>query len=139
MATNPTAEVKIEGVEDLSKKFKAAPEIAGPIFADAVNTVLSQISANAIDGGDDDIFRFITPRSQRTGLLNLSFNEGVKLATANDLSGTIGPTKFYAIYVHEGTSRSAANPFMERLAKAVEPVSAGIWDDALERLAAALT
>jgi hypothetical protein len=85
------------------------------------------------------MFRFITPRAQRTGLLNLSFNEGIKLATESDLSGTIGPTKFYAIYVHEGTNRITANPFMERLAKAVEPTAQDIWKNSLERLTQALT
>ena len=135
---NPQAEVSIEGIAELAKRFNAAPEKAGPIFADAINTVLSQISANAVDGGDDDIFRFITPRSQRTGLLNLSFNEGIHLATASDLHGTIGPTKFYAIFVHEGTGRQQANPFMERLAKATEPITSTIWQDALDKLTQSL-
>lgn len=136
---NLQAEITIEGVDKLAKKFRAAPETAGPIFADAINTVLSQISAHAVDGGDDDIFQFRTPRAQRTGLLNLSFNEGVKLATRNDLSGTIGPTKFYAIYVHEGTGRIRPNPFMERLAKKIQPLTNTIWEDALNRLSQALT
>ncbi len=39
----------------------------------------------------------------------------------SQITGTTGPTASYSHFVHNGTSRQAPNPFMDRAADVVEP------------------
>lgn len=115
--------------------FKKAPEIAGPIYAKAINAGLANIQKYA----DDKYFQFKTPRQLRTGMLQKSFAFGIKLATDSDLVGSIGPTVHYAKYVHFGTKFITANPFMERIALAASPDVSKQFEIAVRKVTEAIT
>lgn len=136
---NTGVQVKIEGLDKIQKAFNNAPQIAGPIFARSINASLFLIQKYAID----EFFQFKLPRSKRTGLLAVTFglpsNGGLKLATAESLSGYIGPTRKYAPYVYYGTSRMSPNPFIDRMVdKSVVEVNQ-VFKDALDQITNQLT
>lgn len=112
--------VEIQGLRELKMALKDYPKISTPRFSKAINASLMEISKMAI--GDETVFQFKLPRSKRTGLLSATFGipdaggQGLVLATPDKLSGTVGPTRFYAPFVEFGTSRGMApNPYMERI------------------------
>ncbi len=128
----PNIDVKIEGLKELQNRLKKYPDISKPIFAKAINFSLAEIVYNA----RDPQFLFKTPRSERTGYLELSFSEASAMvrATPSKLEGTIGPTAQYAIYVHEGTSRITPNPFMVRILQKSQIKISDIFKKALEQI-----
>ena len=99
---NNTFKIEITNLEKLQNAFKSYPSIAGPEFAKSINIVLQNILTKATDE-DNGIFQFKTPRVRRTGYLSLSFGQGLRNATPSNLTGSIGPTVFYAKYVENGT------------------------------------
>lgn len=155
---NNTFKIEIPNLTKLQNAFRSFPSIAGPEFANGINVVLANIMKKATDE-DGGIFQFRTPRSQRSGYLALSFGNGINLATSSKLSGSIGPTAWYAKYINNGLNKTwtikaknkkvlaskngqifgksvthpgiTANPFMQRLRDA-------IVDDANKEMASAL-
>lgn len=126
-----TVDVKIKGLDKLQRNLKRYPSIARPRLAQAINTSLAEVHKNAYDS-DTSLFKFKTPRVKRTGFLALSFKEGIRLATEQNLVGAIGPRAKYAVYVH------ASNPFMERIAKASQSKVQEYFDTALNKITLAL-
>lgn len=100
-----TFKLEIPNLAKLQKAFHSYPSIAGPEFKKGINVVLANIMKRATDE-DGGIFQFRTPRSYRTGLLSLSFGNGIKLATDSNLSGSIGPTAWYAKYINNGLEKT---------------------------------
>ena len=128
----PITEVKIENLAKLQARLKKSPEISKPIFAKAINFSLAELVFNA----RDPQFLFKTPRSERTGYLELSFSEAAAMvrATPEKLVGRIAPTANYAIYVHEGTSKISPNPFMIRIIQKSQIKIDEIFKKALEQV-----
>lgn len=128
----PITEVKIENLAKLQARLKKSPEISKPIFAKAINFSLAEIVFNA----RDPQFLFKTPRSERTGYLELSFSEAAAMvrATPEKLQGSIAPTANYAIYVHEGTSKISPNPFMVRILQKSQVKIDEIFKKALQQV-----
>jgi len=135
--------LEIKGLDKLQAALVQYPKISGQIFANAINASLAVISktANEGDSGSGGIFRFVTPRSKRTGLLSATFglpvNSGMKgldLATPGKLSGWVGPTRTYAIYVNDGTKYIRENPFMTRIVQAAQKSVDNIFVNALDKL-----
>ncbi len=136
---------EIKGLDKLQKALNKYPEISGRLFANAINASLAVINrtANEGDSGNGGIFKFVTPRSKRTGLLSATFGmptngnmKGLELATPGKLSGWVGPTRFYAIFVHDGTQHISANPFMPRIVQASQKSVDNIFGNALDKLTA---
>lgn len=132
----PEIDLKIEGLAELKKRLKKYPEISKPVFAKAINFSLAEMVLNA----RDQQFLFKTPRPERTGYLELSFSEASAMvrATPEKLEGRIGPTANYAIYVHEGTSKMAGNPFMLRIMQKSQIKIDELFKKALENITAQL-
>lgn len=128
----PNIDVKIEGLKELKNRLKKYPEISKPIFAKAINFSLAEMVYNA----RDPQFLFKTPRSERTGYLELSFSEASAMvrATPERLEGKIGPTARYAIFVHEGTSKIEGNPFMLRIVQKSQIKINEIFKEALNQI-----
>jgi HK97 gp10 family phage protein len=128
----PNIELKIEGLKELKERLNKYPNISRPIFAKAINFSLAEIVYNA----RDQQFLFKTPRSERTGYLELSFSEASAMvrATPDRLQGKIGPTANYAIYVHEGTEKMSANPFMLRIMQKSQIKIDELFKKALENI-----
>lgn len=58
----------------------------------------------------------------RTGLLRSSFTSDFDGGPhSNVIRGETGPTADYSHFVHNGTSRQAPNPFLDRAADVTEP------------------
>ena len=124
-------DLKIHGMKELQRSLKLFPIRARTLFSRAINAGLAELHNES----DDRNFQFKTPRGGRTGLLQSSFAHGIKLARKTKLEGRIGPTKHYAIYIHEGTRRGIkANRFMPRIMKAAEKRIIGHFEKALEKL-----
>ena len=59
----------------------------------------------------------------RTGFLRSSITSEFDGGPgSNTITGEIGPEADYARFVHNGTSRQAPNPFMDRAADVIEPM-----------------
>jgi hypothetical protein len=117
------ADVKIKGLERVIKNIAKYPQYSKPIYAKAINAGLAEVQkvANEGDSGNSGIFEFKTPRVKRTGWLASSFGIGLSPATPDRLIGSVGPTAFYAIIVHEGLKGRDQNPFMVRIVQESEP------------------
>jgi hypothetical protein len=127
-----TVEVKIENLDELRRAIRDYPKIANPILADTINASLAIVHQIT---GNDAIFQFKLPRAKRTGFLQLSFAQGIRLASPKSLWGSIRPTVHYAPYVYFGTSRGIApNPYIDRIAKAAEPRIQKFFKQAADRI-----
>lgn len=105
--------IKVSGLEKIEGYFKVAPLVTRKWLSKAIKAGILEVQKQAVDSN----FQFKTPRPFRTGLLQQSFKFGLVI---RDTYASIGPTVRYAEFVHEGTSRVTANPFMIRIAKASE-------------------
>lgn len=123
-------ELKIDNLQELIASFRNYKYISYPLFANAINATLAEVQKSAVD----PIFQFITPRARRTGFLSLSFAYGLNIARSDNLEGSIGPTARYAIFVHEGTSRIRANPFMDRIARQVTPKADEYFQETADKI-----
>lgn len=128
-------EYDIEGLDAIVAGMKNYPERANPILARGINAILATLHKEATD----DNLQFKLPRNRRTGMLLNSFSTGIRLASAGKLEGSIKPTVFYAEYVHEGTGRITANPFMPRIAKAGKPETQEHIQSVADQIAKAIT
>lgn len=128
----PNIEIKIDGLKELNNRLNKYPKISKPVFAKAINFSLAEVVANA----RDPQFMFKTPRSERTGYLELSFSEASAMvrATPEKLQGTIGPIAQYAIYVHEGTKGRSGNKFMLRIMQKSQIKINELFEKALENI-----
>lgn len=111
-----TVGVNIENLKELRNAFGQAPAVTLKYLAKAVQASIFEVEKHAVDGN----FQFKTPRAQRTGYLQRSFDYGRRFDSGG-LRGSIGPTANYATYVYSGTSRMKPNPYMDRIAKKAEP------------------
>lgn len=142
-----TFEIQTLNKNQLTDAFKKYPDNFKKYFSQAINASLAFLSKTA---ANDSIMQFKTPRSQRTGMLQLSFDLGLKRASVDSLIGAIGPTVKYAIMVHEGTVAhdipnawgrrnvtahhpgTAPNRFMPRIIKAAQGDINNVFSQALE-------
>ena len=108
--------VKIENLDKLQKNLSKSPATFKKYLSRAVIASVFEVEKQAVDKN----FRFKTPRALRTGMLGLSFKQGIKYY-AGGLKASIGPTVKYAPYVYYGTRRGIRpNPYMDRIVKASE-------------------
>lgn len=134
----PEVVVQIQNLDRLLGALRKYPAISRPQLAKGINASLLELQKNATDAN----FQFKTPRSRRTGMLQLSFKDGFDYATESKLEGSIGPTarsrggSYYPLFVHEGTRRMSPNPFMERIADASRVKINGYITESLEKILA---
>lgn len=121
--------VTIKNLSQLHDAFRRAPANTLKWLARATQASIFEVEKQAVDAN----FRFKWPRSMRTGYLALSFAYGRQIAPSG-LRASIGPTANYAPHVYWGTFRQAANPYMDRIAKAAEPHVNKHFDDAVDRI-----
>ena len=120
----PQLEVTLNNFTELKNALANYRDISFPMLQQAINAATAEIHKQAVDPN----FQFKTPRSRRTGFLSLSFAYGLRRADAS-LTASIGPTAKYAVFVHEGTSRIAPNPFMDRIAEISRPLAQSHFED----------
>lgn len=109
-----TVTVEIKNLPKFKQAFAVAPLLTKRWMNKAIKASILEVSKQAVDSN----FQFVTPRPFRTGLLQQSFKFGL---VVRDMYASVGPTVRYAEYVHEGTGRITANPFMLRIAEAAQP------------------
>ncbi len=121
-------DIIVENLPELQRNLRNAPKISTKWLQKATQASVFVIKKHAVD----ENFLFKTPRAQRTGYLQISFNYGVKISL---LRAAIGPTADYAPYVYYGTSRGiVANPYMERIARAANPEVQKLFSQAIEAI-----
>lgn len=126
--------VQIQNLPQLRANFYRAPATALKYLSKATTASIFEVEKQAVDSN----FRFKTPRSRRTGYLQLSFQYGRYFAPGG-LMGSIGPTAQYAPYVYYGTSRGIRpNPYMDRIAKAATPDINRHFETAIDKFLADL-
>ena len=109
--------LRIDNLDQLRSNFGRAPSRALHWLSRATQAAIFEVEKQAVDAN----FRFVTPRSLRTGYLALSFAYGRRFDRGG-LRGSIGPTAHYARFVYFGTRRGVRpNPYMDRIAAAAEP------------------
>ncbi len=109
--------VHIVGLDQLRANFNKAPALTLKYLAKATAAAIFEVEKEAQDRN----FQFKTPRSLRTGQLQLSFKHG-RYISSDGLRGSIGPTVRYAPYVYFGTTRGLRpNKYMDRIAAAAQP------------------
>jgi hypothetical protein len=132
-----TATVRIENLDQLRANFRKAPALTLDRLAAATKASIFEIEKLADDSGDSGLFRFKTPRAERTGYLALSFGYGRRFDRSG-LRGSIGPTAHYAPYVYLGARGREPNPFMDRIAKAAEPEINRHFEKAVDQVVSAI-
>jgi hypothetical protein len=125
----PTVEITLNNFTELKNALANYKDISYPVLESAIDAATAEINKEAVDPN----FQFKTPRARRTGFLSLSFAYGIRRAD-NSLTGSIGPTAKYAVFVEQGTSRIAPNPFMERIAEISRPFAQNHFEDAIEKI-----
>lgn len=152
-----TFKIEIRNIDQIREALESAPELGRKYFSRAINAALAIMSRTK---AQESIFQFKTPRALRTGLLQQSFDLGLKQATESNLKGSIGPTVLYAKFLQFGTAPheirpvtagglankktgqyfgrlvrhpgTQANPFMERIVQASENEIGQTFNRALE-------
>lgn len=137
--------IEIRNIDQLRAALESEPALSKRFFSRAINAALAVMSRTK---AEESIFQFKTPRQLRTGLLQQSFDLGMKPASEDRLIGSIGPTVLYAPFLQFGTAAhiiravkagglanrktgqffgsvvhhpgTQANPYMERILKASE-------------------
>jgi HK97 gp10 family phage protein len=118
-------QVKIEGLDELQRQFKKSPEITRKRLNEAINRATIILNNYLKTGG-------IVP--VRTGLLRQSIRPVI-----TDLKSTIAPHTHYAIYVHEGTYKMKARPFLKTAIDDKNNEVQKQFDNAIELIAQDLT
>ncbi|MCX6756336.1 MAG: hypothetical protein NTX85_03275 [Candidatus Nomurabacteria bacterium] len=112
--------VQIEGMKELIKAMDEAPSIIKPLLQSAVVASGAIFASKTLK---DD------PIPWRTGNLLLSFR-----FTTGDLLAKWYPTAYYAIFVHDGTSRGLkANPFMPKVGEKAKENINSLFRDATRK------
>lgn len=112
-----TVSVQIHNLDQLRRNVSKAPQLALKYLGKATEAAIFEVEREATDKN----FQFVTPRGQRTGMLERSFKYG-RYIHPSKLMASIGPTVHYAPYVYFGTRRGIhPNPYMDRIARAAEP------------------
>ena len=101
-------DIQIEGLNKIKDVWERRPQVVKNYLNQAIEANIFEIEKNAVD----ENFKFKTPRSKRTGMLQRSFKFGI---ISKDLYGAIGPTVNYAQKVHRN------NQFMPRIARISQP------------------
>lgn len=124
--------VSISNLDALRENFAKAPGTALKYLSQATKAAIFEVEKQAVDRN----FQFKTPRAMRTGYLSLSFGFG-RMIAPNGLRASIGPTANYAPFVYFGTRRGiAANPYMDRIARAAEPAVNEHFEKAVDSIVA---
>lgn len=82
-----------------------------------------------LERGADTLVRASTLRTEALGKANTPVRTGFLRSSitsefhhgADSIRGATGPNTNYDVFVHNGTSRQAPNPFMDRAADVIEP------------------
>ncbi len=94
--------ITVENISELREAFRRFPNIVAPFLRDA-----NMKSALAIEGSAKEVTPVDTGRLRGSIATSL----GVK---DRGLSSIVQTNVFYAIFVHEGTSRAKGRPFMKQ-------------------------
>ena len=90
--------VKIEGLNELKANLRRYPQISAPEIEKAIKKSVNEIEKNA------------KPRTPvDTGRLRGSYRTNF-----GKFRGEIGPNTNYALYVHEGTRKMKARPYLRQ-------------------------
>ena len=125
----PTINIKIKGLDRLQAGFRKAPRLIHKQLNIAIDKSIQEIDRNlAVDwkaGG------YGIP--VLTGLLR-----STRTQKLGDLRGEIGTTRKYGVYVHEGTSRMRARPYLEKSAEKAMTKINKHFDTAIDKVLRAI-
>lgn len=122
-------QVIVTGLDRVQKFFKRAPSMTKDQITKALWASVFEVQKHAVD----EQFQFKTPRGQRTGFLELSFN--FKRAFRVDGNKAyIGPTAKYAGFVNDGTRFIRPNKYMDRIRQKAEPGIKKHFNNAMVRV-----
>lgn len=120
--------IRIQNLDQLRSNFSKAPTLALRYLSKATAAAIAEVEKQAVDRN----FQFKTPRALRTGYLQQSFSFG-RYFSPTGLFASIGPTAHYAPYVYYGVRGGRPNPYMDRIATAVEPYIAKHFNKAVDK------
>jgi len=110
---------EIKGLKKVQAAFDKAPGVAEPIFQRAIEGTAAIFAKNTQKNN---------PVPWRTGALTQTFQ-----FNKERLKAIWAPTRYYAIFVHEGTKYSRANPFMPKIMKKAEREVNQLFAQALKK------
>lgn len=109
---------EIKGLKEIQSALSQAPEIAKPIFQRAIEGTAAVFAKHTQKNN---------PVPWRTGALTQTFQ-----FNSSPLRATWGPTRYYAIFVHDGTKYIKANPFMPKIMAKAEKEVTQLFEQALD-------
>ena len=121
--------IRIEGLKELRDNFAKSPATTLKYMQWATQNAIGEVENEAVDRN----FQFVTPRTERTGMLQRSFDFGRWFAP-DKLSASIGPTVNYAEDVYFGKRGGRANYYMERIANAAQNRVEEHFQDAVDKI-----
>jgi HK97 gp10 family phage protein len=131
--------IKVTGIAELNAKLKKFADRFPISAGKALKQSIMQIERETkpiTPGPGLSISRTTRP----TGRLRSSIGVGVNRFgdpagigfSANGLTGWVGPTTNYAIFVHEGTKRMRGRPFLKQGAEKAMPMINEFFDKAIK-------
>jgi HK97 gp10 family phage protein len=117
----PILNVELQGAAKLQKALQKYPSISTPIFQRAIEGTAAISAKHTLKNN---------PVPWRTGALTQTFQ-----FNSEELKATWGPTRFYAIFVHEGTKYQRENPFMPKIMKKAKQEINKLFGQALDLVA----
>lgn len=121
--------IHIEGLQELRDNFAKAPATTLKYLQWATQNAIGEVENEAVDRN----FQFVTPRIDRSGLLQRSFDFG-RWFSPDRLSASIGPTVNYAEDVYFGKRGGRANFYMDRIANAAQGRVQSHFQDAVDKI-----
>lgn len=114
-----TTTYEIKGLKKVQAAIEKAPSVAEPIFQMAIEGTGAIFAKNTQKNN---------PVPWRTGALTQTFQ-----FNKERLKAIWAPTRYYAIFVHEGTKYITANPFMPKIMKKSEKEVNQLFKQALTK------
>lgn len=109
---------EIKGLDKFKRVLSQSPQIAAPIFGEAIKKSMIEIQRQSVP---------LTPVD--TGRLRGSYRIEFKPAV-----GAVIPDTEYAVYVHEGTWKMNARPFLAKGLKAAKSQIKKYFEEAIKAI-----
>lgn len=108
--STPSVKIELRNERAVQQALKQAPRNAEKYLTQGIHGGILRLHEESQKASN---LQFKNP----THTTRASFGKGIVL---QKLYGSIRPTTYYSIFVHEGTKYIDANPFMHRIAKSGE-------------------
>ncbi len=117
MTNSVNIKVEIENLPEFKKALGKYPSVAEKNFNEAIRKAIMVIEGQSKTNTPVDTGRL-------RGSHRMAFSK---------LRGEVGPDTNYMVYVHEGTSRMRARPFLENAVKSKNGEIQTIFEEALQK------